>query len=118
MKEIHEFYNKLARIVRTLVTMKKLETAQSHVYSLMDKLGPVKEALATKDDDWEEWDLEQLVENLRRYIDRHLLPAERGQVNNSIPFRRRLPGCRQECKGKDFVGQCSKEEPAECMCLL
>ena len=103
LKEIHEFYNKLARIVRTLVTMKKLETAQSHVYSLMDKLGPVKEALATKDDDWEEWDLEQLVENLRRYIDRHPLPAERGQVNNSIPFRRRLSESRQEWKGKERI---------------
>ena len=103
LKEIQEFYNKLARIVRTLVTMKKIKTAQSHVYSLMDKLGPVKEALATKDDDGEEWDLEQLVENLRRYIDRHPLPAERGQVNNIVPFRRRLSESRQEWKGKERI---------------
>eukprot|EP00795_Rhopilema_esculentum_P013876 gene13876-biopygen831 len=68
-RDIHEFYNKLARIVRTLATMKKLQTAQSHVYTIMDKLGPVKEALVSKDDDWEEWDLEQLVENLRKYVD-------------------------------------------------
>ena len=50
-RDIHEFYNKLARIVRTLATMKKLQTAQSHVYTVMDKLGPVKEALVSKDDD-------------------------------------------------------------------
>ena len=69
VKEIHDYYNKLSRIVRTLVTMKKLDTAQSFVYSLMDKLGPVKEALIQKDDDWENWNLEELVENLEKYID-------------------------------------------------
>ena len=74
LTEIHNFYNHLARIIRTLVTMKKLETAQSFVYSLMDKLGPVKEALVRKDDEWEEWKLEELVENLRKYIDRNPLP--------------------------------------------
>ena len=36
--------------------MRKLETVQSHVYTLMDKLRPVKEAMTQKDDDWEEWD--------------------------------------------------------------
>ena len=48
VEEIHEYYNKLSRIVRTLVTMKKLDTAQSFVYILMGKLGPVKEALIQK----------------------------------------------------------------------
>ena len=28
-------------------------------------LGPVREVLVQKDDDWEEWGLEELVENLR-----------------------------------------------------
>eukprot|EP00794_Sanderia_malayensis_P014885 gene14885-16430_t len=64
-RDIHEFYNKLARIVRTLATMKKLQTAQGHVYTVMDKLGPIREALVSKDDDWEEWDLEELVEKIR-----------------------------------------------------
>ena len=54
LRDIHEFYNKFARIVRILATIKKLDTAQSHVYSLMEKLGPVKEALVSKDDEWEE----------------------------------------------------------------
>ena len=45
IREVHSFFNKLSRIVRTLVTMKKLETAQSFVYTLMDKLGPIKNAL-------------------------------------------------------------------------
>ena len=50
LREIHEFYNKLSRVVRTLVTMRRVETAQSCTYTLMDKLGPVREALIQKDD--------------------------------------------------------------------
>ena len=72
---IHDYYNKMSRIVRTLDTMKKLESAQSYVYTLLDKLGPVKEALIQTDDEWENWDLEQLVENLEKYVDRYPLPA-------------------------------------------
>ena len=38
IKEIHEFHTQLSKTVRTL---KKLEGAQSYVYSVMDKLGPL-----------------------------------------------------------------------------
>ena len=72
--KIHEYYNKLTRIVRALGTMKKLDSAKSYVYTLVDKLGPVKENLIQKDDDWENWDLLQLVENLEIYVDRYPLP--------------------------------------------
>ena len=76
LEAIHDFYNKLSRIVRTLTTMDKLASAQSTVYTLMDKLGPVREVLVQKDDDWEEWDLKQLVENLKKYVDRHPLRVD------------------------------------------
>ena len=32
--------------------MNKLASAQSMVYTLMDKLGPMQEILVPKDDDW------------------------------------------------------------------
>jgi len=57
---IHEFYNKLARVVRTLSTMEKLASCQGMVYAIMDKLGPVREILAQSDDKWEEWKLRNL----------------------------------------------------------
>ena len=53
--------------------MKRLTSAQSMVYTLMDKLGPIREVLVQKDDDWEEWGLEELVENLRKYVERNPL---------------------------------------------
>ena len=74
LKEIHDFQTKLSRTVCTLNTMKKLEGAQSYVYSIMDKLGPVRESMAQKDNKWEEWGLEELVDNLRKYTDRNSLP--------------------------------------------
>ena len=98
LKEVHEYYNKLSRIIRTLATMKKLDTAQSFVYTLMDKLGPVKEALVQKDDKWEEWDLQQLAENLRRYIDRNPLP-ESGMMtpsSQSNPMKKRMSETNQD----------------------
>ena len=55
IKEIHAFHSQLSRTVRTLATMKKLQGAQSYVYNIMDKLGPVREAMAQKDDNWEKW---------------------------------------------------------------
>ena len=61
--------------------MKKLEGAQSYVYSIMDKLGSIREAMAQKDDDWEKWGLEELVENLSKYTDRYPLPL----VESSMP---------------------------------
>ena len=74
IKEIHEFHAQLSKTVRTLATMKKLEGPQSYVYSVMDNLGPAREVMAQKDDDWEEWGLEELVDNLRKYTDRNPLP--------------------------------------------
>jgi len=71
LTDIHEFYNTLARVVHTLVTMKKIETVQSHIYAIFDKLGPIREAIVQKENNWEEWKLEDLVEHLRRYMDRN-----------------------------------------------
>ena len=59
--------------------MKKLHSAQSYVYSIMDKFGPVREASVQKDDEWEEWGLEELVESLRKYADKNPLPETSSQ---------------------------------------
>ena len=50
--------------------MKRLHSVQSMVYTLMDKLGPVQRILAQHDNNWEEWKLEDLVENLWKYVER------------------------------------------------
>ena len=88
---IHDFYNRLSRVVRTLNTLEKLASAQSMVYTLMDKLGPVREILVQKDidDDWEEWGLEQLVDSLRRYVKRNLLRDNEDNKRRTENFKER-----------------------------
>lgn len=105
LQGIHEFYNQLSRAVRAFVTMKRLTTAQSMVYSLMDKLGPVWDVLVQKDDDWEEWGLEELVENLRKYVERNPLRESDDSSNkDDIP---------RDTHGKEIVREkrCFSETP-------
>ena len=85
LDRVHEFYNKLSRVVQTLSTMDKLLSAQSAVYTLMDKLGPVREVITQTDDKWEEWTLEQLVEALRKFVDRNPLRTEEKSKQQSGP---------------------------------
>ena len=89
---IHDFYNRLSRVVRTLNTLEKLASAQSMVYTLMDKLGPVRQILVQKDidDDWEEWGLEQLVDSLRRYVKRNLLRDNEDNKRRTENFKEHL----------------------------
>ena len=54
VKEIHKSYYQLSRTVRAINTMKKLQSAENYVYSIMDRLEPVREVLVQKDDDWGE----------------------------------------------------------------
>ena len=68
-QSIGEFYNKLARTVRTLTTMKRLDSAQCFLQTLMDKLGPVREITAQQEDNWEDLNLEELVENMKKCVD-------------------------------------------------
>ena len=121
LKEVHKYYNKLSRIIRTLVAMKKLDTAQSFVHMLIDKLGLVKEALVQKDDKWEEWDLQQLAENLRRYTDRNPLP-ESGMMTLSSqnnPMKKRMNETNQDWRKRDRImlasTQKSQRRPPGCM---
>ena len=76
IRKEHEFYEKLSRTVRTLNTMNKIDSAQSTVYTLLDKLGPVREILAQRDDKWEDWKLDELVNNLRLYVERNPIPLQ------------------------------------------
>ena len=63
--------------------MKKLHSAQSYVYSIMDRLGPVREALVQKYDEWGEWGLEELVESLPTYSNKNPSP-EKSSHNQDV----------------------------------
>ena len=84
--------NQSSRIIRSLNTMGKLSASQSHVYTLLDKLGPVSEIIAKKGDEWEQWGLKDLVDNLKRFVDRNPLTTndrlKDGRNNHNGQFER------------------------------
>ena len=59
LKEVHELYNRSLRIIRSLNTMGKLRASQSHIDTLLDKLGLMHEIITQKDDEWEQWGLKR-----------------------------------------------------------
>ena len=120
INDIHHFYNKLSTVVRTLVTMKRLTSAQSLVYTLMDKLGPVREVLVQKDDDWEEWGLEEVVENLRKYVERNQVrdtedTGRKDDISRNRPWKRKTE---RRCFLETTGGQGQARNPVACIAAL
>ena len=106
LKEVLEFYNQSSTIIRSLNTMGKLSAAQSHDYRLLDKLEPVQEIITQKDDEWEQWGLEDLMDYLKRFVERNPLITNNclkdGRTNHYGQFER---SNRNMKKGKTFVGK-------------
>ena len=87
-QEINEFSNKFSRIVRTLKTMKKLDSTEAFVHTIFIKLGPLRENLAANSENWENWKMEDLAEKLKQYVDRNNLNIDKGS-NEYKPFSHR-----------------------------
>ena len=72
--------------------MGKLSASQSHPYILLDKLGPLCKIKTQKDDEWEQWGLEDLMGNLKRFVERNLLTTndhlKDGGTNHYGQFKR------------------------------
>ena len=67
---IQEFYEKLS--VQALDTMKKLkDIIKGYVRLTLDKLPGIRTDLVRLDDNWQKWDFCQLVDSLRRWIDKN-----------------------------------------------
>ena len=96
-RDMQEFYNRLARVVRTLNTIGKIATAQAHLYSIFNKLGPVKELLAQNNNKWEDWGLEEVTEHLRKYVDRNPFQTEEtGDHSNNLKGHNALNNVKRE----------------------
>ena len=76
--------------------MKNLDSAQCLVYTLMDTLGPVREVIVKQDDNLEDWNLEELVENMKRYVERNLLKNEWDRNNRDESNHQRYQDYRKE----------------------
>ena len=63
----------------TLVTMKKLESTESYLYTLDEQAWTSERSYHAKDDEWENWGLDKITENLRKFVERSLIHIKEGQ---------------------------------------
>ena len=82
-QEINEFSNRFSRIGFS---------AETCVHLIFMKLGPLREELAANSEDWKKWTMEDLADNLRKYVDIYNLNSEKwsneyNSDKNSPPYR-------------------------------
>ena len=75
--KIHEFYENLVRNVQSLETMGKLQTVNGYARMILDRLPGIRADLVRDDEKWKEWGFVELVEALRRWVERN--PVESKQ---------------------------------------
>lgn len=63
---VQEFYEKVSRNYDALLTMGQGNMLQGFVTSTLNKLPQVRPDLVRTDDNWENWDMETLINNLQR----------------------------------------------------
>lgn len=107
--------------------MDALLSLEGHILTIMDKLGPIREHLIQKDDHWESWDLQELVTNLGRYVDRNPLTTKPGvgsknqQTQNHSDRRDRRHDQGEHDSGRDrrhessMMGKTSDKPTPKCV---
>ena len=129
IERAHSLYKALSKAVRTLHTMGALSEVEGLTYTLLDKLGPIKEPIIMRDDNWESWKLQDLVTHLGKYVDRN--PLSDKQLHSETSSRSggasdtKRPGQRKHdetcmmgsgkpvrscvfCQGEHYSDQCTK----------
>ena len=69
--KVYDFYENLVSSVQALETMGKLIEIKGHFRITLDKLPNVRPHLVQLDDDWKQWGFPELVEALRKWIERN-----------------------------------------------
>ena len=85
-KRIAEFSDKLTYCVRSLESLKKLDEVKGLTTMTLDKLPAIRGDLVRSDNEWENWNLEQLAEALRLWIRRN--PADHSREEEHPKKRR------------------------------
>ena len=69
----HDFYERLVAHISTLDTMGKLEEINGYVRFMLDKLRGIRADLVRRDDNWENWGFNELIEAIRKWTERNLI---------------------------------------------
>ena len=97
-KIIHEFYSKLVIHVQALETMRKLNTINWYVRTVLDRLPGIRSDIVRNDDSWQEWDFPQFVTALAKWTQRN--PISSNEIKKGIGHhgKEKLPKSKQHQK--------------------
>ena len=66
--KIQEFYESVSRNYDALLTMGEADMLRGLVMSTLNKIPQVRPAIVPTDENWEEWDMEGLINNLLQWL--------------------------------------------------
>ena len=66
--KIQEFYESVSRNYDALLTMGEADMLRGLVMSTLNKIPRVRPAIVPTDENWEEWDMEGLINNLLQWL--------------------------------------------------
>ena len=69
--KIRDFYERLSKNFDALQTLEEEYMLRGFVMTTLKKLPQVKPDLVRVDDNWEEWNMKELIENLRKWLQRN-----------------------------------------------
>ena len=69
--KVRAFYERFSESFASLQTLGEEYILSGFVMTTLKKLPQVKPDLVRVDDNWEEWDMKELIENLRKWVQRN-----------------------------------------------
>ena len=69
--KVRDFHERLSESFDSLQTLGEEYILSGFVMTTLKKLPQVKPDLVRVDDNWEEWDMKELIENLRKWVQRN-----------------------------------------------
>lgn len=70
-EKVRDFYEKLTKNFDALVSLGEGDTLRALVIPTINKLPQVKPDIVRTDDDWEEWDMSQLLKSIQKWLKRN-----------------------------------------------
>ena len=70
--KIQEFYESVSRNYDALLSMGEVEMLRGFVMSTLNKLPQVRPDIVRTDKNWENWDMEALINKLRQWLKRQI----------------------------------------------
>ena len=85
--KIQEFYESVSRNYDALLTMGGCDMLRGFVTSTLYKLLQVRPDIVQTDENWEEWDMEALINNLQQWLKAHKVDDAPGNSGGVRPKR-------------------------------